>query len=84
MSLSALGSFAEQEQQKLVPTLGGSPVRLPPGVLPPGAMTQGHMTRIESLHPSKDSTGLYLGAVLKGEGIVTKLYSVVLPGMVST
>lgn len=71
MSLSALGSFAEQEQQKLVPTLGASPARLPPGILPLGAMTWKHMG-MESRHPFKDGTGLKLGAVLKGKEYIHK------------
>lgn len=38
----------------------------------------------ETLHPFKDGTGFYFGAVLEGEGIVTKFYSALLIGMVAT
>lgn len=53
------------------------------GLLPPGTMTWGHLMRKEILHPFKDGTGFYFGAVLEGEGIVAKFYSALLIGMVA-
>lgn len=63
--LEPLGSFAEQEQQKLVPTLSASPARLPfcTCLLPQWGqrivptMTWGQGSGMESWYPFKDSSG---------------------------
>lgn len=66
--LEPLGSFAEQEQQKLVPTLSASPARCPfapacchSGILP--TMTWGQGPEMASLYLFKDMSGAVLERV---------------------